>query len=128
MSDADENDLFNIQVSDSEDERAEKKSRRTGQTEAEFQAVKNTYRAKVENGNIQQTILLPLEPGANKQHVQEVLHAAEELYFFRRYQELVDLVSRVLTPEGDKGGLDEETKQILSMYQSRCRQKMKQND
>ncbi|EHK39546.1 uncharacterized protein TrAtP1_006970 [Trichoderma atroviride] len=128
MSDADENDLFNIQVSDSEDDKVEKKSRRTGQTEDEFQAVKNTYRAKVENGNIQQTITLPLEPGANKQHVQEVLHAAEELYFFRRYQEVVDLVSRVLTPEGDKGGLDEETRQILSMYQSRCRQKMKQND
>ncbi|KAL9479669.1 hypothetical protein ACSS6W_004455 [Trichoderma asperelloides] len=128
MSDADENDLFNIQVSDSEDDKVEKKSRRTGQTEDEFQAVKNTYRAKVENGNIQQTITLPLEPGTNKQHVQEVLHAAEELYFFRRYQDVVDLVSRVLAPEGDKGGLDEETKQILSMYQSRCRQKLKQND
>ncbi|KAK1255401.1 hypothetical protein MKX08_009396 [Trichoderma sp. CBMAI-0020] len=128
MSDADENDLFNIQVSDSEDDKVEKKSRRTGQTEDEFQAVKNTYRAKVENGNIQQTITLPLEPGANKQHVQEVLHAAEELYFFRRYQEVVDLVSRVLTPEGDKGGLDEETRQILTMYQARCRQKMKQID
>ncbi|GFP56997.1 hypothetical protein TASIC1_0007048900 [Trichoderma asperellum] len=51
MSDADENDLFNIQVSDSEDDKVEKKSRRTGQTEDEFQAVKNTYRAKVENGN-----------------------------------------------------------------------------
>lgn len=128
MFDADENDLFNIQVSDSEDDKVEKKSRRTGQTEDEFQAVKNTYRAKVENGNIQQTITLPLGPGANKQHVQELLHAAEELYFFRRYQEVVDLVSRILTPEGDKGGLDEETRQILSMYQSRCRQKMKQND
>jgi hypothetical protein len=52
MSDADENDLFNIQVSDSEDDKVEKKSRRTGQTEDEFQAVKNTYRAKVENGNV----------------------------------------------------------------------------
>lgn len=52
MSDADENDLFNIQVSDSEDDKAEKKSRRTGQTEDEFQAVKNTYCAKVENGNV----------------------------------------------------------------------------
>ncbi|PON28171.1 hypothetical protein TGAM01_v202665 [Trichoderma gamsii] len=126
MSDADENDLFNIQVSDSEDDKVEKKSRRTGQTEDEFQAVKNTYRAKVENGNIQQTITLPLEPGANKQHVQEVLHAAEELYFFRRYQEVVDLVSRVLTPEGDKGGLDEETKQILSMPSSVTLQDSKQ--
>lgn len=57
MSDADENDLFNIQVSDSEDDKAEKKSRRTGQTEHDFQAVKNTYRAKVENGNVSPSII-----------------------------------------------------------------------
>ncbi|RFU81193.1 hypothetical protein TARUN_1039 [Trichoderma arundinaceum] len=119
MSDPEENDLFNIQISDSEDDKTEKKSKRTGQTEEDFQAVKTTYHAKVENGNIYQTINLPLGPDANKQHVQEVLHAAEELYFFRRYQDVIDLVSQVLTLEGDKGGLDEETRQLLSMYQSR---------
>lgn len=52
MSDADENDLFNIQISDSEDDKAEKKSKRTGQSEDDFKAVKNTYHAKVENGNV----------------------------------------------------------------------------
>lgn len=67
-------------------------------------------------------------PDANKLHVQEVIHAAEELYFFRRYQEVVDLVLRVLALEGDKGGLDEEARQLLSMYQSRCREKIKQSD
>lgn len=128
MSDADENDLFNIQISDSEDDKAEKKSKRTGQSEDDFKAVKNTYHAKVENGNIYQTLILPLGPDANKQHVQEVIHAAEELYFFRRYQQVVDLVSKVLDLERDKGGLDEESRELLSMYQSRCRQKMKQND
>ncbi|EHK25667.1 uncharacterized protein TRIVIDRAFT_19500 [Trichoderma virens Gv29-8] len=128
MSDADENDLFNIQISDSEDDKAEKKSKRTGQTEDDFQAVKNTYHAKVENGNIYQTLSLPLGPDANKQHVQEVIHAAEELYFFRRYQQVIDLVSKVLALEGDKGGLDEESRELLSMYQSRCRQKIKQSD
>ncbi|KAM6483481.1 hypothetical protein HDV62DRAFT_328735 [Trichoderma sp. SZMC 28011] len=128
MSDADENDLFNIQISDSEDDKAEKKSKRTGQSEDDFKAVKNTYHAKVENGNIYQTLTLPLGPDANKQHVQEVIHAAEELYFFRRYQQVVDLVSKVLDLEGDKGGLDEESRELLIMYQSRCRQKMKQND
>ncbi|KAK1247495.1 hypothetical protein MKX07_002404 [Trichoderma sp. CBMAI-0711] len=127
MSDG-ENDLFNIQVSDSEEDKVEKKSKRTGQSEIDFQAVKNTYRAKVENGNIYETISLPLAPDANKQHVQEVIHAAEELYFFRRYQDVIDLVSRVLALEGDKGGLDDESKQLLSMYQSRCRQKSKQTD
>ncbi|UKZ75054.1 hypothetical protein TrVFT333_002726 [Trichoderma virens FT-333] len=128
MSDADENDLFNIQISDSEDDKAEKKSKRTGQTEDDFQAVKNTYHAKVENGNIYQTLSLPLGPDANKQHVQEVIHAAEELYFFLRYQQVIDLVSKVLALEGDKGGLDEESRELLSMYQSRCRQKIKQSD
>ncbi|KAF3073323.1 hypothetical protein CFAM422_004297 [Trichoderma lentiforme] len=128
MSDADENDLFNIQISDSEDDKAEKKSKRTGQSEDDFKAVKNTYHAKIENGNINQTLSLPLGPDANKQHVQEVIHAAEELYFFRRYQQVVNLVSKVLDLEGDKGGLDEESRELLTMYQSRCRQKMKQND
>ncbi|KAL7794737.1 hypothetical protein V8C43DRAFT_280097 [Trichoderma afarasin] len=128
MSDAEENDLFNIQISDSEDDKAEKKSKRTGQSEDDFKAVKNTYHAKVENGNIYQTLSLPLGPDANKQHVQEVIHAAEELYFFRRYQQVVDLVSKVLDLEGDKGGLDEESRELLIMYQSICRQKMKQND
>ncbi|EGR45085.1 uncharacterized protein TRIREDRAFT_68948 [Trichoderma reesei QM6a] len=127
MSDG-ENDLFNIQVSDSEEDKVEKKSKRTGQSEDDFQAVKSTYRAKVENGNIHETISLPLAPDANKQHVQEVIHAAEELYFFRRYRDVIDLVSRVLALEGDKGGLDDESKQLLSMYQSRCRQKLKQTD
>ncbi|KAL7909111.1 hypothetical protein GGI35DRAFT_480690 [Trichoderma velutinum] len=119
MSDADENDLFNIQISDSEDDKAEKKSKRTGQSEDDFKAVKNTYHAKVENGNIYQTLTLPLGPDANKQHVQEVIHAAEELYFFRRYQQVIDLVSKVLDLEGEKGGLDEESRELLSMYQSR---------
>ncbi|KAL7814462.1 hypothetical protein V8C26DRAFT_403878 [Trichoderma gracile] len=127
MSDG-ENDVFNIQVSDSEEDKAEKKSKRTGQSEDDFQAVKSTYRAKVENGKIHETISLPLPPHANKQHIQEVIHAAEELYFFRRYQDVIDLVSRVLALEGDKGGLDDESKQLLSMYQSRCRQKLKQTD
>ncbi|KAH6604572.1 hypothetical protein Trco_006279 [Trichoderma cornu-damae] len=124
MSDAEENDLFNIHISDSEDGKTEKQSKRTGQSEDDFQAVKSTYHAKVENGNIYQTIPLPLGPDANKQHVQELLHAAEELYFFRRYQGVIDFVSQVLALEGDRGGLDEETRQLLSMYQSRCRQKI----
>ncbi|KAL7933266.1 hypothetical protein V8C35DRAFT_281088 [Trichoderma chlorosporum] len=127
MSD-EENDLFNIQISDSDDDKAEKKSKRTGQSEDDFKAVKSNYHAKVENGNIYQTLTLPLGPDANKQHVQEVIHAAEELYFFRRYQQVIDLVSKVLTLEGDKGGLDDESRELLSTYQSRCRQKLNQSD
>lgn len=58
MSDTEENDLFNIQISDSEEDKTEKKSKRTGQSEDDFQAVKSTYRAKVENGNVRDASLI----------------------------------------------------------------------
>lgn len=54
--------LFNISISDSEAEddvdvshgiaQAGGKRDRTGQSEAQFEAVKRDYRAKVENGNV----------------------------------------------------------------------------
>lgn len=52
MSDNEDGGLFNIQVSDAEDTAAERKARRTGQTEDDFQAVRRTYVAKVENGEV----------------------------------------------------------------------------
>lgn len=53
MSDEEDNGLFNINLSDEEQEAAaEKKAKRTGQTEEEFQAVRKTYVAKVENGDV----------------------------------------------------------------------------
>lgn len=52
MSDQEDNGLFNIQVSDTEDSAAEKKAKRTGQTEEEFQAVHKTYVCKIENGEV----------------------------------------------------------------------------
>ena len=54
--------LFNIALSDSESEEqvaaSAAKPSRTGQTEEDFQAVKQTYHAKVENGNVS----LPQKP------------------------------------------------------------------
>lgn len=49
--------LFNIALSDSENEQkdesaTEKRARRTGQSQAEYQAVKDTYRAKIEKGEV----------------------------------------------------------------------------
>ena len=41
--------------------------------------------------------------GTNKQHVQEVVHAVEELYFFHQYQEAADLAGKVLK---ESRGLD----------------------
>lgn len=46
--------IFNIALSDSDAEEtpAEKTARRTDQSESDFQAVKATYSAKIENGNV----------------------------------------------------------------------------
>ena len=44
------NNLFNIEISDEEEET--KPSRRTDQNEEEFQAVQTTYRPKVEDGEV----------------------------------------------------------------------------
>ena len=47
--------ILNIQFSDDEDD--QKRADRTGQTEAAFQAVKQEYRAKVENGEASEASL-----------------------------------------------------------------------
>lgn len=45
--------ILNIALSDSDSEQPTAKStRRTDQTEAEFQAVKASYSVKIENGNV----------------------------------------------------------------------------
>jgi hypothetical protein len=53
----DEDGLLNIEISDDEaDKNEDKAARRTEQTEADFQAVKRGYHAKVENGNVRQPL------------------------------------------------------------------------
>lgn len=49
MDDDENGGLLNIHISDSEEDTS-KKTKRTGQTESEFLAVKRDYKAKVENG------------------------------------------------------------------------------
>ncbi|KAH8671464.1 hypothetical protein BX600DRAFT_434570 [Xylariales sp. PMI_506] len=119
--------LFNIAISDEEDsapEAAEPKTpgrARVAQTEEDFQAIRQAYTVKVENGD------LPLNGGgqsAVKQEVQGLLHAVEELYFFKRYSEAVEFVQRVLAVEGDGGTLDEDTKKLLRYYESKCAAKV----
>ncbi|KOS22739.1 hypothetical protein ESCO_003490 [Escovopsis weberi] len=119
--------LLNIHISDDEEEDPQgqhDKADRTAQTEALFQAVKQGYHAKIENGNISQHSNVSLPPGANKLHVQELLHAVEELYFFRRYHDAVFFVQEILNANGDGSGLDQETRDLLSVYAAKCRQKL----
>ena len=51
MEDDDSGGILDIELSDTEDA-TEKQANRTGQSEAEFQAVKADYKAKVENGDV----------------------------------------------------------------------------
>ncbi|KYK60513.1 hypothetical protein DCS_01650 [Drechmeria coniospora] len=112
--------ILNIQLSESDDE---SKVDRTRQTEPEFQVVKRGYHTKVENGNIHKQICLPLGPGANKQHIQEVLHAVEELYYFRRFADALDFI-KTLQNDGSMRALDSDTCKLLQVYEERCRRKL----
>ncbi|KAF4452728.1 hypothetical protein F53441_4439 [Fusarium austroafricanum] len=82
--------------SDEADEVEATKSRRTGQSEEAWLVVQKEYKVKVENGDIYQKIKLPLGPDASKMDIQEVIHAVEEHYFFRRYNEARQLACNAL--------------------------------
>ncbi|OTA93926.1 hypothetical protein M434DRAFT_281805 [Hypoxylon sp. CO27-5] len=136
--------LFGIQLSDLEDstndtELAEgsqpKKDEentpvdRTAQSEEEFQAVRKEYRVKIEDGEVWKTIKLPLGPGKiPKPEAQALLHAVEELYFFRRYAEGAQFVRGVLgdgiAKKDDRAPtLDLDTRELLRYYERKCNEK-----
>ncbi|KAK8073263.1 hypothetical protein PG994_004162 [Apiospora phragmitis] len=131
-----ESDLFSITLADDEEHDPEAGASttatdptppadRTGQTEEEFQAVRRGYRIKVENGDIWKTIKLPLAPQPKKHETQELLHAVEELYFFRRFDEGADFARRALGEEEaeSEARLDADTRRLLKHYESRCRER-----
>ncbi|XXH04209.1 hypothetical protein Hte_010623 [Hypoxylon texense] len=130
---------------------AEAPSDRTAQSEEEFQAVRKEYVVKIENGEIctltptrqrakfinsililfilqiWKNIKLPLGTGRiPKPEAQALLHAVEELYFFRRYAEGAQFVRTVLD-EGHGGdgapGLDVDTRKLLRYYETKCEEK-----
>ncbi|GJN67974.1 hypothetical protein VFPFJ_04554 [Purpureocillium lilacinum] len=122
MEDDDSGGILDIELSDTEDV-TEKQANRTGQSEAEFQAVKADYKAKVENGDIFKTISLPLPPGAGKMALQQVVHAIEELYYFRRYQEALDFI-KTLHDDGSRRAFDQDTRNLVDTYEARCYRKL----
>lgn len=73
------------------------------------------------SGQIWKGISLPLT-SPSKPELQSVLHAVEELYFFRRFEEALAFLERVLkAPEG----LGEEAKGVLEGYERKCREMFK---
>ncbi|GAB1315121.1 hypothetical protein MFIFM68171_05331 [Madurella fahalii] len=135
--------LFCLDLSDSEPEEAAdpttasngtppqaepSRAERTALSEEAFQTLKQTYRPKLENGDIHKTIPLPLLPSPEplpKPSAQEILHAAEELYFFRRYREAVTFIDGVFDDSGTgEARLDGETKSSLRYYRRRCLERL----
>ncbi|KAK3307952.1 uncharacterized protein B0T15DRAFT_523110 [Chaetomium strumarium] len=117
------------------------RAERTALSEETFQRLKQTYRPKIENGNIYKTIQLPTSPSPSsssssgaqlsKPEAQALLHATEELYFFRRYaeaaaflQEVFAATDVVAAAEGEDKAeqrlIDGETAWLLQDYQRRC--------
>ncbi|GKT49019.1 uncharacterized protein ColSpa_09200 [Colletotrichum spaethianum] len=123
--------LFSIAIDDSDEEgliseaAAKAKERpRDWQSEEDFQALRATYRVNVQDGDIWQTIELPLgaDEKASKPVLQELLHAVEELYFLRRFEEAAAFARRVL--EGSDAALDRDTKEMLTRYEEKCHGRM----
>ncbi|KAL1840957.1 hypothetical protein VTJ49DRAFT_7563 [Mycothermus thermophilus] len=97
------------------------RAERTALSEEAFQKLKRTYRPKVENGDLYKSIPLPLHSNnthdsssssssslpnpLSKPEAQALLHAVEELYFFKRYETAVEFLRGVLGPESDEGDL-----------------------
>jgi hypothetical protein len=52
--------------------------------------------------------------------IQEVIHAVEEHYFFRRYKEAEQLAKDALSTST---GLDKDSMQVLKVYQDKSHQK-----
>ncbi|KAI8633567.1 hypothetical protein F5Y19DRAFT_245499 [Xylariaceae sp. FL1651] len=98
---------------------------RTGQSEAEFLEVKHAYQAKIENGEIWKTVQLPLGPRVSKPEAQTLLHAVEELYFFRRFSEGAQFAQSVLNDDAGASKLDEDTMKTLRYYERKCVEKAK---
>lgn len=124
--------LLCISLSDSESESstpaeaapAATRADRTALSEEAFQHLQATYQPKVENGEIWKTITFPI--GCTKPEWQEVLHAVEELYFFRRYEEAALFVERIFSEETGKEekSLDADTQKLLRLYEDRARARM----
>ncbi|KAH6627092.1 hypothetical protein B0J18DRAFT_478080 [Chaetomium sp. MPI-SDFR-AT-0129] len=127
------------------------RAERSALSEEAFQFLKRTYLPKIENGEIHTHVLSlvtsPPPPSSSsspspptsaepttltKPEAQDLLHAAEELYFFKRYAEAVNFLQTVLNhtdsgdsvnnEPGDKGRkrVDGETRRLLGYYLERA--------
>ena len=115
---------------------------RTYQSEANFQVVRASYAAKIDNGNTYRDLVAAvpvLETGKGKQtngttsmnggaakvklgkkNVQLLRYAVGELYYDKDYAKLVDLCERVRA----LCEIDEKTAESMDRWVRRCRERM----
>ncbi|KAK0671775.1 hypothetical protein QBC41DRAFT_315007 [Cercophora samala] len=104
---------------------------RSALSESAFAALKQSYVPRVENGELWTHIPLPLTPESDanrgglisKPQAQDLLHAVEELYFYRRYSEAVAFLERMMADGGEQK-IDGETRELLRKYEGRCKSKL----
>ncbi|PBP25097.1 hypothetical protein BUE80_DR003910 [Diplocarpon rosae] len=113
--------LFNMDLAlseteaENESQEAAKKVPRDFQAEADFQRQLREWRPKVERGDLYKTLNLPIN-NPSKPTSQTILHAIEELYFYRRFAE-----AKRVTEEALRGtGLVGEFRGTLEGYLERC--------
>lgn len=74
---------------------------------------------------IWKSVDVPLGPRRVPKHeAQELLHAVEELYFFRRFEEAASLVGRIFEGEAGGNGLDGDIADLLRTYERKCNEKL----
>jgi hypothetical protein len=75
---------------------------------------------------IAKSLKLPLGPGADKTQVQDAIYAVEELYFFRQFDEAIELVGKLLSEASCERLGSGPERELLESYRSRCEAKNKQ--
>jgi hypothetical protein len=135
--------LFNIEVSSEDEAETEpEKVPRDFQSEEDFQRQRAAWKPKIEVGEVRicpffwllclfwankaenpvqqlwKTLKLPIDK-PSKPESQTILHAIEELYFFKRYEEALKIVQEALN-----GELISEFRKTLEDYKARCQNKL----
>ena len=75
-----------------------------------------------DNTQLWKHMKLPLPQKKHKTEMQSVLHAVEELYFFRRYEDAMAFIKRLRTETAEE--LDEDTLTTLGVYEKRLAGKL----
>ncbi|KAK4199352.1 hypothetical protein QBC40DRAFT_228014 [Triangularia verruculosa] len=131
--------LFNLNLSSSESDPEDlascpakepvSRADRSALSESAFNALKQSYIPRVENGELWSTIPLPLTPESDanrgglisKPQAQDLLHAVEELYFYKRYTEAITFLERIMERDDQ---IDRETRELLRKYDGRCKSRL----